>query len=89
MPNGRPGDHPLTDILSYGASNYPEDINALVKQLAQMPGFAAVRDRVANILWEDWPAWQNVKPDFAKVRVSLLEVQRELQTRDGSDRPAV
>jgi len=78
MPNGRPGDHPLTDILSYGSSNYPEDINALVKHLAQMPRFASVRDRVANILWEDWPAWQNVKPDFAKVRAALLEVQREL-----------
>jgi hypothetical protein len=88
MPNGRPGDHPLTDILGYGGSNYPEDINALVKQLALMPGFTSARDRVAKILWEDWSAWQNVKPDFAKVRASLLEVQRELQTRDGGDRRA-
>ena len=81
MANGRPGDHPLTDILSYGSSNYPEDINEIVKQLAQMRGFPGVRDRVANILWEDWPAWQNVVPDLVKVRDSLLAIQRELQTR--------
>jgi len=89
MPNGRPGDHPLTDILNHGSSNYPEDIDALVKQLAQMPGFSSVRERVATILWEDWPVWQNVKPNFDKVRESLVAVQRELQTKDCGDRPAV
>jgi hypothetical protein len=51
MPNGRPGDHPLTDIPSYGSSNYPEDINALVKQLAQMPGlFQVVEARPAHVV---------------------------------------
>lgn len=83
MANGRPGDHPLTDLLNYGMSSYPEDINALVKKLAGMRGFELVRERVANILWEDWRAWKDVKPDFAKVRASLLEVQRELQSGGG------
>ena len=43
MPNGRPGDHPLTDILEYGASDYPDDINRLVAAIASFEGFAAVR----------------------------------------------
>jgi len=79
MPNGRPGDHPLTDILHYGSSSYPADINETVKKLASSPKFAVVRERVAQILWDDWPTWQHVKPDFAKVRQALQEIEQGLQ----------
>jgi hypothetical protein len=67
MPNGREGDHPLTDILRYGTSKYPYDITALVKEIAAIEGFDSIRQEVAAILFEDWPAWENVKPDFDKV----------------------
>lgn len=61
MPNGRPGDHPLTDILSYGASSFPDDITKAVKRLAASPQFAHVREQVSEILWQDWPAWEKVE----------------------------
>jgi hypothetical protein len=79
MANGKPGDHPLTDMLSYGsASRYPNDIFELVRQLAAMPGFASVSDEVGKILWHDWPHWENVRPDFQKVRNKLEAVRRSL-----------
>ena len=42
MPNGKPGDHPYTDILHYGSSEYGEPVDGLVKRLAQMPDFPSV-----------------------------------------------
>jgi hypothetical protein len=89
MPNGRTGDHPLTDILNYGSSAYPDDINSLVKEIAALPGFAEVRERVAAILWNDWPAWLDVSPEFSKVRSSLKAVLAELHSRGGGVPPAV
>jgi hypothetical protein len=78
MPNGRQGDHPLTDILHYGSSNFPDDIDKTVIRLAALPRFEDVRERVADILWKDWPAWENVKPDFAKVREALRQIESDL-----------
>lgn len=79
MPNGRHGDHPLTDILLHGHSTYPADIDDIVKKLAASPRFNDVRERVAQILWDDWPSWANAKPDFAKVRRALLDIENELK----------
>jgi hypothetical protein len=38
MPNGRLGDHPLTDILQ-GARTFTKEIDALVKQVHGLGGF--------------------------------------------------
>ena len=55
MPNGKPGDHPFTDILHYGRSEFGEPVDSLVKELSQHPLFFQVRDEVANLLWETSP----------------------------------
>ena len=55
MANGKPGDHPLTDILHYGSSEYGEPVDGLVKELARHPGFAAVRSEVADLLLDCSP----------------------------------
>lgn len=34
MPNGKPGDHPLTDILVYGRDVYSARVAALVREIA-------------------------------------------------------
>ena len=77
MPNGKPGDHPLTDILHYGANVFGPDIDGLVRDLASAPGFGRVRERLAGLLWDHWPAWQNVTPDLASVRAGLEALGRE------------
>ena len=51
MPNGKPGDHPYTDIVVHGSSSeFGEEISALVREMARHPGFAAVREEVVDIL---------------------------------------
>jgi hypothetical protein len=78
MANGKPGDHPLSDILDYGASAFGPDIDRQVHELAALPGFATVRDRVARLLWDHWPAWQHVTPDLEAVRTELEANRCEL-----------
>lgn len=36
MPNGKPGDHPLTDILVHGMSVFSPEIDELVRRLARV-----------------------------------------------------
>lgn len=38
MPNGRLGDHPLTDVLQ-GARTFTKEIDALIKQVHALGGF--------------------------------------------------
>lgn len=36
MPNGKPGDHPLTDLFSHGAHPFPDDVEELIRELARI-----------------------------------------------------
>lgn len=58
MPNGKPGDHPFTDILIHGRSEYGDPVDAMVKEMAKHPRFSEVRDQVAEILWDGSPLGQ-------------------------------
>jgi hypothetical protein len=71
--------HPLIDILKYGKSSYPPDIDDLVKRIARLPGYQKDSERIGKILWADWPTVPGVQPDFTKVRRLLLDVERELK----------
>lgn len=78
MANGKPGDHPLSDILDHGGSALGPEIDRRVRELAELPGFAAVRDRVARLLWDYWPAWQDVAPGPGAVLAELEAIRLEL-----------
>lgn len=52
MPNGRPGDHPFTDIIYHGSSEFGEPVDSLVKELSKTNGFDEVREEVSDILWQ-------------------------------------
>lgn len=36
MPNGRPGDHPLTDLLKHGHHPFPAEVEELILELQQL-----------------------------------------------------
>ncbi|MGV1683140.1 hypothetical protein [Sphingopyxis sp. NJF-3] len=55
MANGRPGDHPFTDILHHGSSEFGEPVDTLVKRMSEHPLFFKVSDDVADLLWEKSP----------------------------------
>jgi hypothetical protein len=38
MPNGKPGDHPLTDVVVWGREVYGPDIDPLVREVAALLG---------------------------------------------------
>jgi len=71
--------HPLIDILKYGKSSYPPDIDDLVRSLTTYPGYQPASEWIGKILWDDCPTLPGVKSDFERVRHELREVERELQ----------
>ena len=83
MPNGKPGDHPLTDILNYGHSEFGEPVDGFVKQLVAMPGFQSFSDEVAAILWEHTPFGRvEDKDDLIEVTIQKLDqVKQRIHSR--------
>ena len=86
MANGRPSDHPLTDILHHQMnSTFPDDIVEDVRHLAAHPKFAVVRPRLADVLWNNWPLWQKLNPkkqlksDLEAVRSMIRRLKLELE----------
>ena len=80
MPNGKAGDHPLTDILHYGSSEFGEPVDGLVKEMAQSERFFLVKEEVANVLWDCSPAWKQADKDalVAKALDQLHRLQQHL-----------
>lgn len=78
MPNGRPSDHPLTDILTWGMAVSNPTIDGLVREIANHPGYDAVSDQVASILWHNWPHWENVVTDYDLVQRELRTIRASL-----------
>ncbi len=79
MPNGKAGDHPLTDILHYGSSEFGEPVDGLVKEMAASNRFHEVRDAVANILAECSPLMRQAEKEALTAKA--LDRLRALQQR--------
>jgi len=78
MPNGKPGDHPLTDIVIHGASVYSSTADALVREIVQLGG----RDRIERMLYVEYNTFNN--PDIPKLERVLIEIRDELKRRKES-----
>jgi hypothetical protein len=85
MPNGRPHDNPLTDLLLHGAHPFPADIEALLLRIDTL-GRAAGR----RPLGEHWPfsprefAWQRGE-DLDRARADLTHLQEMLASGRGDE----
>lgn len=53
MPNSKPGDHPLTDLLVHGKKLFPQDMEALIRKLRPWPPIAFA-DRQSLQLLSQW-----------------------------------
>jgi hypothetical protein len=79
MPNGKPGDHPFTDILHYGHSEYGEPVDSMVKHLAKHPRFGVFRESVASLLWKHSPMG---RPEEREALISQCTAAlHDIQTR--------
>jgi len=76
MPNGKPGDHPLSDILHHGQSEYGDPVDHLVKQLSKHPGFSQHTDRISQILIEHSPLFhpQSMRPELVQAVTRKLQI---------------
>jgi hypothetical protein len=88
MPNGKKGDHPLTDFLYYGESTLPEDIQQLIKDIvaADESAFNHVgslneRSLDHNFIEASWFDWEKgEKLDEARAYFgALLELSRAIR----------
>jgi hypothetical protein len=57
-PNGKPGDHPVTDLLHWNTTVYGEPVDSLLREILELGGEkildgAPWRDQV----WDLWPRW--------------------------------
>jgi hypothetical protein len=66
MPNGKPHDHPLTDMLVHGMHPFPKDMEAMLREiLAHDPVFPDGKLRFLDQMrWNDrffdWEAGRNL-----------------------------
>jgi hypothetical protein len=86
MPNGRPGDHPLTDMLHHGVHPFPPEIETLLREvLALDPAFPDGRRRYLDQLewyrrFDDWQRGQRIDEG----RVALTAVLYEMRSQDSN-----
>jgi hypothetical protein len=79
MPNGKIGDHPLTDILIHHRYVYSERADALIRDIVALGG----RDEFADMLLRDYNTFD--KPDVPKLERVLTEIHDQLTYQRGGE----
>lgn len=54
MPNGKPGDHPLTDLLVHRIPVFGSEADSLIREICQLGGEALIEGRqdVMDLAWD-------------------------------------
>lgn len=79
MPNGKPGDHPITDILVHHRRVYSETADALVREIADLGG----EREIADMLYTEYNEYS--KPDVPKLERVLTEI-RDRRLREAREK---
>jgi hypothetical protein len=72
MPNGKPGDHPFTDIVTHGHNVYSPRAANLVREIAKLCDDKA-RRKLADLLWSEYNVFDH--PDVKKLEAVLTEMR--------------
>jgi hypothetical protein len=75
MPNGKPGDHPYTDIVLHRQDIYSPRAASLVREIAKLTDDRG-RDQLANLLITEYDTFS--RPDVAKLERVLTEMRDRL-----------
>ncbi|MGH7629508.1 MAG: hypothetical protein ACREOF_08955 [Gemmatimonadales bacterium] len=73
MPNGKPGDHPLTDIVVHRRRVYSATIDGLVRDIVELGG----REEIADLLLIQFNNLQ--QPDLQKLEPILRSIRERLR----------
>jgi hypothetical protein len=82
MPNGKPGDHPYTDIMIHGREVYSPRADALVREIAALAD-ERTRRELADCLLTQFNEYD--KPDVQKLE-RLLTQMRDRLKREARER---
>jgi hypothetical protein len=82
MPNGRPGDHPLTDGLVHGREVYSPRATYLIQSIAKLADEKTLRD-LGDVLFTKFNEYSS--PDIPGLEGHLTELHDRL-LRDGRGR---
>ena len=78
MPNGKPGDHPWTDILIHQRPVYSPTADQLVRDIAEIATDAEQR-ALADRLLSEYNTFFN--PDVPRLEGELMELRDRLRKR--------
>ncbi len=79
MPNGKPGDHPITDMMVHGKHPFPPEIEELVRQLHEItPHWYESGNRAEVDAWNkrffEWERGEAIAEGLAVLRAKLTEL---------------
>ena len=82
MPNGKPGDHPYTDIVIHGLAVYSRVADALVREIATLADERSRRE-LADLLFLRFNEYE--RPNVAELERLLTDLRDRLR-REASER---
>lgn len=82
MPNGKPGDHPFTDIVIHGLDVYSSQVAKLVREIAKLASDQE-RRKLSDLLLLDYNEFFN--PDVKELERVLTDLRDKL-LRDARER---
>jgi hypothetical protein len=75
VPNGKPGDHPLTDIVVHGREVYSPEASRLVREIVKLAD-DETRRALSKLLFLDFN--ERSGPDVARLERTLAELHERL-----------
>jgi hypothetical protein len=83
MPNGNPGDHPITDLMIHHLSVYGEPLDTKLRQLGELMSYHRLCD-----WFEQRKYWTTAKEELEPiVAVKLKTLKRDAQDRGWENIP--
>ncbi len=82
MPNGKPGDHPFTDIVNHGLDVYSSQVAKLVREIAKLASDQE-RRKLSDLLYQQYNEYSN--PDVEELERVLTDLRDKL-LRDARER---
>ena len=75
MPNGKPGDHPFTDIVNYRRDAYSARAASLIREIDKLAD-EKTRSELADMLFHEYNEYSG--PDVKKLERVLTEMRDRL-----------
>ena len=82
VPNGKQGDHPLTDVVAHGLEAFGSPIDDLIVEIARLGEGTELRQgELGELIWDLWPKWgrrSGDEADFARLESMLIALRDRL-----------